>query len=190
MTGIIIGIVATVIIVMIPLIYVKFRAPVKIFPKKVAIVLQPENMKTTFHVQNRTTKMLFDVWIKVALENCDMAFRHIKIYLGDGKESSEKVSGVSEDYYSARLDGTDNKGKGLIYFILCKLAPKIPQSFTIEVASKASVDEAKKPQMLLGVARSSREPVKLLELGDEISYPFVSPKDFRLRRVFLNIRKE
>jgi len=190
LTGIIIGIVAIVIIAVL-FSYMKFRAPVKIFPKEVAIVSQPENMKTVFHVQNRTSKMLFDVWTKIALENCNIEFRHIKIYLGDGKGSlPEGESGIYEDYYSVRLDGNDNKEKGLVFFILSKLAPKMSQSFTIEVAFKANVDETKKPQMLLGIARSLREPVKLLELGGEITYPFVPPKDFRIKRVFLNMKKE
>ena len=194
MTGVIITIVAIVIIAKF-FIYIKYRGPVKILPKEVAIVSQPGSMKTTFNVQNRTSKALFDVWIKIVFKNCDIGFRHIKVYLGDGNESlSEKNSGTSKNYYSARLDGLDNKGKGLIFFIFSKLIPKIPQSFTIEIVYKDNmpdidIDEAKKPQISLSLARSSKKPLELLELGGEISYPFVPPKDFKLKRVFLNIKK-
>lgn len=187
----IIGIVVTTLSVAIPLIYRKFRAPVIISPKHISLKAQPWKIKTTFHVQNRTKEILFDVWIKLTVEDCDIRSNNIKINSG-AKEGflSEKISNVSVDYDFVRMDGTDNKGKECLFFILYSLVPQMPQSFVIEVISKAGVEENRNPRILLRVIRYSKAPVKLLKRNNETVYPFTPPEAFKIESLSLKMKRK
>lgn len=187
----IIGIVVTILGVAIPLIYRKFRAPVIISPKQISLKAQPWKIKTTFHVQNRTKEILFDIWIKLTVEDCDVRSNNIKINSG-GKEGflSEKISNISIDYDFVRMDGTNSKGKECLFFILYSLVPQIPQPFAIEVISKAEAKKNRNPRILLRVIRCSKTPVKLLQRNNEIAYPFTPPENFTLKSLLLLMKRK
>ncbi len=190
MISFIISIVSTILNV-IPFIREKFRAPVKVSPKQISLAAQPWKIKTTFHTQNRTTEVLFDVWIKLTVEDCDIRSNDIKIDSGGGEGFlSEKISTISVDYDFVRMDGTDNKGKACIFFILYSLVPQIPQPFTIEVTSKASVEKNRNPRILLRVIRYSKAPIKLLKQNNEIAYPFTPPEAFTIKSLSLKMKRK
>ncbi|GAJ04792.1 unnamed protein product [marine sediment metagenome] len=175
----------------IPFIYKIFRAPIKISPTQISLKAQPWKIKTTFHVQNRSTEILFDVWIKLTMENCDIKANDIKIDSGGGEGFlSERISNISVDYDFVRMDGTDNKGKACIFFILYSLVPQIPQPFTIEVTSKASVEKHINPRILLRVIRHSKVPVKLLKRNNEIAYPVTPPEAFTIKNLSLRMKRK
>jgi len=175
----------------IPFIHKTFRAPIIISPKRISLKAQPWNIKTTFHAQNRTTEVLFDVWIKLTLEDCDIRSNDIKIDSGSRKGFlSAKISNISVDYDFVRMDGTDNKGKACIFFILYSLVPQIPQPFTIEVTSKASVEKHINPRILLKAIRHSKAPVKLLKRNNEIAYPVTPPEAFTIKSLSLKMKRK
>ena len=191
MTDLNIGIIVAIGIAAIPFIYKKFRAPVIISPKQISLKAQPWKIKTTFHVQNRTKEILFDVWIKLTVEDCDIRSNNIKIDSGGGEGFlSEKISNISVDYDFIRMDGTDNKGKECLFFILYSLVPQIPQPFTIEVTSKARVEKNRNPRILLRVIRYSKAPVKLLKQNNEIAYPFTPPEAFKIKSLSLKMKRK
>ena len=190
MIGLIINIVST-IFNAIPFIHRKLRAPVTISPKQISLKAQPWNIKTTFHVQNRSTEILFDVWIRISMEDCAIRSNDIRIDSGSGEGLlSEKISDISVDYDFVRMDGTDNKGKECIFFIVYSLVPQIPQPFTIEVASKSTLEKNRKPRVLLEAIRYSKEPVKLLRKNNEIAYPFTPPQAFTIKSLSLKMKRK
>jgi len=175
----------------IPFIHKKLRTPVTISPKQISLKAQPWNIKTTFHVQNRTTEILFDVWIRISVEDCDIKSNDIRIDSGKGERLlSERISDISIDYDFVRMDGADNKGKECIFFIIYSLAPQIPQPFTIEVVSKSNLEKNRKPRILLGTIHYSKEPVKLLKKNNEIVYPFTPPQAFTIKRLSLKMKRK
>ena len=190
MISFIIGIVST-LFNAIPFIHKTFRAPIIISPKRISLNAQPWDIKTTFHIQNRTTEVLFDVWIKLTLENCNTRSNDIKIDSGGGKGFlSAEISSISVDYDFVRMDGADNKGKACIFFILYSLVPQLPQPFTIEVTSKVSVEKRINPRILLKVIRHSKTPVKLLKQNNEIAYPVTPPEAFTIKSLSLKMRRK
>jgi len=190
MLGLIINILST-IFNAIPFIHKKLRTPVTISPKQISLKAQPWNIKTTFHLQNRTTEILFDVWIRISVEDCDIESNDIRIDSGKSEGIlSERISDISIDYDLVRIDGDDNKGKECIFFIVYSLPPQIPQPFTIEVVSKSNVEKYRKPRILLRTTRCSKEPVKLLKKNNEIVYPFTPPQAFTIKRLSLKMKRK
>ena len=80
--------------------------------------------------------MLFDVWIKLTVEDCDIRTEDIRID-SEGRERlfSERISDISADYDCVRMDGTNDRRNECIFFILHSLIPQIPQPFTIKITS-------------------------------------------------------
>ena len=194
MTGVQIGIISTIVAILlaaIPLIYKKFRAPIIISPKKVGLSSQMWSIKTTFHVQNRTQKVLFDVWIKLTVENCSLRTNDIKISSGSGTGFLEaRISNISINYDFVRMDGIDNNGNGCIFFILYSLDPQTPQPFMIGAKAVAEQEKNANPQISLRMIRYSKTPVKLLQRDNEIAYPFTPPENFKIKNLLLLMKRE
>jgi hypothetical protein len=187
----IISIIVAILLAAIPVIYKKFRAPIIISPKQVGLSSQMWSIKTTFHVQNRTNKVLFDVWIKLTVENSGMRSNDIKISSGSGTAFLEaRISNISINYDFVRMDGIDNNGNGCIFFILYSLDPQIPQPFTIGAKAVAEKEKDRNPQIALRVIRHSKTPVKLLQRKNEIVYPFTPPEKFRIKSLLLLMKRK
>lgn len=187
----IIGIVVTTLSVAIPLIYRKFRAPVIISPKHISLKAQPWEIKTTFHVRNRTTKILFNIWIKLTIADCDLKSNDIKIASGNGGGFLwENLSNISINYDQVRMDGINDKGRECIFFILHSLDPQITQSFTLEVTSKASVEKNINPQIVLERIDYSKAPLQILKQNNEIAYTFEPPEGFKIKSVWLRMKRK
>jgi hypothetical protein len=171
----------------------KFRAPVIISPKYISLKAQPWNIKTTFHVQNRTSKILFNVWIKLTIQDCEITPHDIKIDSG----SKERLlwenlpnTNISINYDQVRMDGIDDKGRQCIFFILHSLDPQIAQSFTLKVTSTASVEKNVKPQIVLERIDYSKAPLQILTKNNETSCEFQPPEGFKITSAWLRMKKE
>lgn len=187
----IIGIIVTILITAIPFIYKRFRAPIKIFPKQVSIKAKNWKVKTTFHIQNTTTKILFDVWIKLILEDCDIKSADISINSGVGEgHLIGRMSNISINYDFVRINGTDEAGRSCIFFILQSLVPGIPQPLTIEDTSELNVSNSRNSRILLKAVRYSKEPVRLLSNNKGVAYPIKPPEKFLLKSLSFLIKRE
>jgi hypothetical protein len=169
----------------------RFRAPIIISPKQISIGLKPWNIKTTFHVQNRTEEVLFAVWLKLYVENCSLRTNNIKIHSGDRKPFlSAKTSNISINYDFVRIDGVDSIGNDCIFFIIHSLDPQTAQLFTIDITAATNNEYTKKSRILLRVVRHAKTPVKLLSLNNEVAFPFMPPENLTIKSLTLLMKRE
>lgn len=186
----IIGITVTILAVAIPFIYKKFRAPVIISPNQISLKAQPWNIKTTFHVQNRTTKTLFNVWIKLTLQDCNIKAHDIKIdSVSKERALWVNISNISINYDQVRMDVIDKKGKESIFFILHSISPQETQSFTFESTAKTNVTENTNPKILLKKIDYSKEPLQILKQDNETAYIFQPPEGFKITKPWLRMKR-
>ncbi len=190
----VVGIIVTILVVAIPFVCKKFRAPVIISPKRISLKAQPWNIKTTFHVQNRTEEVLFDIWVKLYGENCDLRTGDIKINPKDGKPFSSanlsaKISNISISYDFIRMDGVDSIGNKCIFFVIYSLDPHTTQTFTIDI-TVATNEYTKKSRILLRVARHAKTPAQVLSRKNEAAFPFPPPENFTAKSIALLMKRE
>jgi len=173
----------------------RFRSPIIISPKQISIGVKPWNIKTTFYVKNRTEETLFDIWLKLYGENCNLITNNIKIHPRDGKpfssaSLSERISNISISYDFIRMDGIDSIGNKCIFFVIYSLDPQTAKSFTIDIIAVANNEYTKKSRILLRVVRHAKTPAKLLSQNNEVAFPFMPPENFTVKSVMLLMKRE
>jgi hypothetical protein len=168
--GLILGVIISVIIGGIRAIYRRYRPPARVSPRIVEIQKTAPDNALSFLVENKTADMLFNVAVKLNLENLSVSAEGVDISPDYQRRlNKEEISNLMDDYDFVRIDGTDSNGKESILFILRRLVPQTPTTFLIRVPQGGTNQDNASPRILLRTLHQSKTP-------DEQEYPFNPPK--------------
>ncbi|MDD5083200.1 MAG: hypothetical protein PHU08_07515 [Dehalococcoidales bacterium] len=189
--GIGIGIGIAIIIGVIRTIYHRARPPVSVSPRRMNLNTQQGNIKATVNVQNRNEDILFNVWVKLAIQDCQLNPGDIKITSSGGDIfSPAQISSLLMDYDQVVMEGTNSRGQEEAFFILQRLDPLEDRSFTVEISPEACASESGNPRIMLQRISHSKVPQQLLKQAAAGAYNIEWPRGLRIDGVRVRLERK
>ena len=165
--------------------------PISIEPDSISLGQLPWQIKTNFLVRNNTgDNTLFDVWMMISLNDCSIKSNYISITTPDSEEALvETVGNVSVDFTCVRFDGTNKKGKQIIFMLIHHLVANETRPFTIKVSCFNDAIIGERPQLSMSVVGHSSVPTNLISSGSELAYTFTPPIPFNCKSYSLYLKR-
>jgi len=160
--------------ILIPLggyLYLKFREPIAVSPKRITHTTKEWSERIPFTIYNRSDEAIYNIWIKLLMVGIDIDFKDIEL--------QPKFGGK---FHIMRFDCLDNCKKDSIYLLLRDLNPQTTKPLTINIkASKSENNQILK--IFLQIKDYSKEGARVLTRKNDNSYPFTPPENIKLKTI-------
>ncbi len=172
--------------ILIPLggyLYLKFREPIAVSPKRITHTTKEWSERIPFTIYNRSDEAIYNIWIKLLMVGIDIDFKDIELQPKfGGKFQKIDLSNFTANFDIMRFDCLDNCKKDSIYLLLRDLNPQTTKPLTINIkASKSENNQILK--IFLQIKDYSKEGARVLTRKNDNSYPFTPPENIKLKTI-------
>ncbi len=165
-------------------------SPIDISPSKISLKTGIWRGTSSFNIYNNSSEILYDIYIKIKIEDSEISSQNIKIIPKNETDFIEgKLSDNSINFDNMQISGTDSKGNECVLMVVYSLLPHESRQFKINTAEVSSL-KLEQINVFIDLVKYSKEPVQVLAQGrDKVAFPFKLNEAFTIKAVSFYVKK-